>query len=312
MAYDLKESYTATGGNNADLANPDWRVAQTFTALSSYSIAAIKIGLSIAGGVDPGNVTISIRDTDGDGKPTGADKATLTFDGSTLTSVPDTTVRPFDTTYGLTVGTKYAILLKKTTPIGSGALRYFKKTTVGGYAGGQWVLSTDEGVTWGSPSDFIDMAFSTYSESLSPATLDTPADVTTDYYLNSDWLAEFTWTHDLENGFEGETHTIWFGPTGEDMVEQTDRSRYSILSNLWYCGTTLEYNTEYQWKVITVDGEDEAESETFTFTTITFLPPYASGDDDGGEFGGEGGKNLMRTVRRLLVAAANKIYYEDE
>ena len=52
------------------------------------------------------------------------------------------------------------------------------------------------------------------------------------------------------------------------------------------------------------------------FNTYIFKPPVASGDDDGDGGGehssGEGGKNLMRTVRRLLVAASNKIYYEDD
>jgi len=313
MALVIKETYAAPSGNNGNMANPIWRVAQTFTASASYDIVAIRLGLSIGAGADPGNVTISIRATDGDGKPTGGDLAALTFDGSTLTNNVngETTVRLFDSPYSLVAGTVYAIVLRKDSIQELGGLRYYKKTTVGGYADGKHLSSFDEGSTW-SPSDFTDWKFATYGESLAAAVLDAPADETTGYYLNSDYLAEFTWAHELINGFEGETHTVWFGPIGE-MVEQTDRSRYSIISNKWYCDTTLEYYTVYEWKVVTTYAGETVESGAFGLTTIVFYPPLPSGEvaGAGGELGGEGGKNNMVTVKRLVAAANNTVFYED-
>ncbi len=169
--------------------------------------------------------------------------------------------------------------------------------------GYQWRIDSNNGN--GSTTGDV---WSFTTAALVPAVLDAPANGTTNHYLNSDWLANFTWTHELINGFGGEVHTVWFGPTGF-MVPQTIRSRYSILTNLWRNGTTLEYNTEYQWKVVTVDRGDEVESETWTLTTIPFLPPFPG---SGGEYGGQGGLNNMVTVKRLVVAAANAIFFEDE
>ncbi len=141
-------------------------------------------------------------------------------------------------------------------------------------------------------------------EQLEAATLDAPADAVENYYLNSNLLAEFTWSHELDIGY----HTVWFGPTGA-MIEQTDRSRYSIISLKWYNGVTLEYDTEYQWKVVTNNGEDEVGSEIWTLNTIPFIPPLPGASGGGG--GDPGGENNMVTLRRLVAVAANKFWYED-
>jgi len=171
-------------------------------------------------------------------------------------------------------------------------------------------LSAYDGPSWTSYTahDDVNTYFVVEGEwvtlaTLDPATLDAPADGVKNYYLNSDWLAEFTWNHELDI----EYHTVWFGPTGA-MVEQTDRSRYSIISLKWYNGTTLKYDTEYEWKVVTNDGGYEVESETWTLNTIEFTPPISGAS---GGAGGASGENNMVTLKRLVAAARDKIWYED-
>lgn len=199
-------------------------------------------------------------------------------------------------------------------PVGSMTLRS------SGQAGTTWSIPTDELLyntvyQWGIVSNNAIGAttgdvWSFTTVALASPVLDTPTNATTDYYLNSDHLAEFFWDHALPI----EQHTVWFGPAGA-MVEQTDRSRYSIISDKWYCDTTLEYYTVYEWKVVVTDRGETVESGAFRLTTMYFLPPISSGNAPGGagggEYGGEGGQNNMITVKRLVAAANNTVFFQD-
>ncbi len=62
----------------------DRRAAQTFTPTRTHTIASVKLRLYRYG--LPGTVTISIRETDDDGHPVGADLCSGQFDGDTLSS----------------------------------------------------------------------------------------------------------------------------------------------------------------------------------------------------------------------------------
>lgn len=95
----------------------------------------------------------------------------------------------------------------------------------------------------------------------------------------------------------------------------------------------LEYGATYYWQVQAGNtASDLADSEVWSFTVLDFLPPAHSTREKlvYGEPGGPGdpegdpgdpdtreyetipsGENNMLTARRLIVAAKNKIFYED-
>jgi len=83
------------------------------------------------------------------------------------------------------------------------------------------------------------------------------------------------------------------------------------------------YNCTYHWRVDAANEFGIAEGDEWTFASISYEPPLPTGitlsDDEGEPGGGEGtptgtptGENNMITVQRLVVAANNKLFYEDE
>ncbi len=110
-----------------------------------------------------------------------------------------------------------------------------------------------------------------------------------------------------EDGGGNDTYDVYFGPTGNMTLRSSTQADVTWTIP---AGLLAGYSAVYQWRIDANVGVDTFTGDTWSFTTLVFAPPVPSGDGD--EYGGEGGKNLMRTVRRLLVAAANKIYYEDE
>jgi len=98
-------------------------------------------------------------------------------------------------------------------------------------------------------------------------------------------------------------------PSNENFKSETEYT--------WTVSMNIEHrNLEYGWiwrsytttqMYSTLAPHDELFGP-LTFTTgYAFSPPSA-----GEEYGGEGGKTFMRTVRRLVaVGRNNKVYYED-
>ncbi len=129
----------------------------------------------------------------------------------------------------------------------------------------------------------------------------TPTDSASNVNLNTNQLS---W----DDGGGAETYDVYLGPTGNMTLRSFDQAgtTWNIPSG------ALSYNTNYEWRIDSINAQGLTTGDTWSFTTLVFAPPVPSGGGGGEHGSGEGGKNLMRTVRRLLVAAANKIYYEDE
>ena len=72
----------------------------------------------------------------------------------------------------------------------------------------------------------------------------------------------------------------------------------------------LTANTTYYWQVHVANTQGWSESAIWSFTTRNFAPPTYS-TRMVGEDVFPTGENNMLTVRRLIVAARNRIYYED-
>jgi hypothetical protein len=142
-----KNDYFTDGAGAINFQGTNWR-AQTFTANGNYSLIGIKLGFYRQG--SPGDTTLSIRATDGTGKPTGADLATATFD-SNLTTQTSGEWRYYELSspLSLTDGTKYAIVMG--TPSGDIFNRLLCLADLimpMGYPDGDCYDSTDSGSSW--------------------------------------------------------------------------------------------------------------------------------------------------------------------
>ncbi len=98
-----------------------------------------------------------------------------------------------------------------------------------------------------------------------------------------------------------ETYDVYFGPTGDLSLISAGQAGLSI--EVPYA---LEYNTEYSWRVDATNENGTTTGDTWSFTTLVFTPPAAS--LDGG--GNPTGLNNMVTLKRLVTASNNKVFYE--
>jgi len=73
------------------------------------------------------------------------------------------------------------------------------------------------------------------------------------------------------------------------------------------------YSTGYSWRVDATNECGTTTGDTWTFTSLVYDPPLPSGVTmvDGEPAGDPTGENNMVTIKRLVVAADNKIWYED-
>jgi hypothetical protein len=133
---------------------------QNFTASATYSFVSAKL-LMYRAGASTGTVTISIRATDINNKPTGDVLASGTFDGDTLTTSTTGEWKEiiFSVPLSVTSGTKYAIQVYRSSATST---VYWRYDATGAYAGGQAARSTDSGSSWTVFAD-VDLMFETYA-----------------------------------------------------------------------------------------------------------------------------------------------------
>lgn len=160
-AATLYEHYNTDDESTFWLYAQDWR-AQTFTAESTHSVTSVRLKLRREG--SPGEVTVSIRATDGSGHPTGADLTSGTTDGNTLPTGASWEWREITLTpYFLTSGTKYAIVVRAPNGTSGNELRWRGDGSSPTYAGGEYGVSDDSGTTWAFYS-IVDFMFEVWSE----------------------------------------------------------------------------------------------------------------------------------------------------
>ena len=72
------------------------------------------------------------------------------------------------------------------------------------------------------------------------------------------------------------------------------------------------YSTGYSWRVDATNESGTTTGDTWTFTSLVYDPPLPSGITmvDGEPTGDPTGENAVITMRRLVAAANNKIWYE--
>jgi len=166
-AAQLFESYNvATYSSGFNVQENRW-VAQTFTADSDHSVTSVKLPVEKRG--NPGDVTVSIQGTDGNGHPDGTELASETIAGSTLPSGGGVWAEIFFTIpCDLTGGQKYAIVVRAPAPgtVWPDSLIWWLGDG-GTYAGGNAEESSNSGATWSSNLT-NDLQFEVYGEETLP------------------------------------------------------------------------------------------------------------------------------------------------
>ncbi len=117
-----------------------------------------------------------------------------------------------------------------------------------------------------------------------------------------DWAAGATYPPDSYN--------IYIGTTSGDL----DLQEAGRLSTSLQVLSGLSYNTTYYWRVDSVDQNSIVTGTEWSFTTLGFAPPLPTGvtlDGDGEPTGTPTGINGIATIKRLVAAANNKIWYES-
>lgn len=174
IASGLFEHYNEGDVAGSCIHEDDWR-AQTFTPSIAHQITSVKLKLARVG--LPGTLTMGIRATDGEGKPTGADLCSGTTDADTLTTAGAGEWREitFSPGYGLTASTKYAIVIRALAGDSSNYVSWRGDNTSPTYANGSQAASVDAGSVW-TLFTTTDMMFEDWGE-CSPIISVTPSPV---------------------------------------------------------------------------------------------------------------------------------------
>lgn len=154
--------YYNTGDNSGpNCFGTTWQ-AQTFTPQVEYTIYTVKLLIYKNDGGSPKTVTVSIRNTDENGKPTGGDLTSGTTDGDTLPigSPYEWREITFSTPISLTESIKYAIVARAISGDVSNLIKW-RNDSSGDYSLGERCQSTNSGSTWSLMGD-DDFMFETY------------------------------------------------------------------------------------------------------------------------------------------------------
>lgn len=142
-------------------ASTYWK-AQTWTATSSYTAESIRLKLYRDSGLSTTTLTISLKNTDVNAKPTGSDLASVTLSTDSITTTNAGTWYSFTLSSPVSIvsGNKYAIVARITTATG-GFVRW-KADNGAGYSGGSDFDSANGGSTWTADTS-DDSMFEIYS-----------------------------------------------------------------------------------------------------------------------------------------------------
>ena len=163
----LYEYYNAGDDTAWNVFAGTWR-AQTFTPATAHKITSVKIRIYRQG--SPGNITVSIRETDGSGHPTGGDLGdTGTTNGDTLTASSAGEWREITLgNYNLDASTKYAIVVRVLGGDGSNRIYWRIDETSPSYTDGNFESSTNSGSSWSTNSGY-DCMFEDWGEVIAVA-----------------------------------------------------------------------------------------------------------------------------------------------
>jgi len=301
MAYTLEEDNSDDSYNLAGGIYGTWWLCQTFTASGSYDLKKVSIPLCSEGTPPP--LYLEIWSTSG-GEPDSVLKSQLITGELSAHPSHDWVDVVIDAAYTTTEDDVYAIVVRSDgTGDGDNRGRWWYDSS-GSWPGAEgW--SNDSGETWHMTAS-ADHLFKIYSELALPGkpTNVSPENEASDITLHS---TTGTWA----SGGNTDSYNVYYGTLSGflDLVEEgvTDLSLTLVDGNFSVYGK-ISY-----WRVDAVNEAGTTTGDEWYFTTMVFDPVLPTGvtlDGDGVPTGTPTGENNMMTVRRLVAAARNKIFYE--
>lgn len=279
------------------------KIGQTITPGETYKLERIDF-YTTWDSASPGTCYVAVYETDG-GYPTGSpitDTAAFTVTGTkTLESII------FSTQPTLQSGTKYAIVW--TAPNGDPGvtgLNVFGEHITGSYyAGGDRIY-----YGWPDPQWYTittqDIGFYCYGSDPVPEkpTNPTPADEESGISLNATTV---TW----EDGGGADTYNVYFGTLSGFLSLVAEG--ISDLEAVLVTGNFTNYGFPQYWRVDAINDAGTTQGDEWYLTTLVYDPVLPTGINlvDGEPTGDPTGENNMMTVKRLVVAANSKIWYEE-
>lgn len=294
--------------------------AQTFTTLAvGFTITSVKLLVARVG--TSGTLTISIKAVDGNGKPTGADLCSKAIDSTDLTTNADVGEWyefTFTVPYESSATTMYAIVARCTGTNNSNRCYWRFDGSSPTYTNGQDLYSSDSGSSWTAFAS-IDRMFEIWGTPILPGkpTNPSPTDAGSSITLDETPLS---WD---ASDPAADTYEVYFRKSGDSWT-QVGVAQAGVEWTINF--GTLAYETTYEWRIDATNIYGTTTGDTWTFDTIDFdqlrvsyrligggsgsgpydSPPGTQGTD--WEYTGE---NNMLTVRKLVVAANDKIWHED-
>ncbi len=108
-----------------------------------------------------------------------------------------------------------------------------------------------------------------------------------------------------------DTYNVYFGLPGNLILISEEQAGLSVVVPF-----TLSYNVIYNWRVDIVTETETITGDVWSFTCLLFNPPFPTGvtldygEDPPVPTGTPTGVNNMATLKRIVAAANNKIFYE--
>ncbi len=160
-----KYQYYNTGDDGNTYIRGSYWQAQTFTPAIAHRITSVKLKLWRE--ENPGPLTVSIKATDAEGKPTGEDLCSGSIEATAIT---DTSPGQW---YEITLGegcildadTKYAIVARAPGGIAGVQIQWRYDGTDPTYERGYRLYSSDSGSTWSATTN-IDYMFEEWGEEI--------------------------------------------------------------------------------------------------------------------------------------------------
>ena len=303
-----KDTYEPAPTLGYEPAFKAWWIAQTFTASSSYTITSVILKMERFQFDTTGTVTVSIKATVGipekPTNPTPANNATgVDFSGLVLDWDDGGGADTFDVYIGPSgslvevasaiVPSTYTVSI---SDVPTEQVIYWRVDATN-------ASGTTTGGTWNFDARPV------------KANTPSPANAASDITLDETPLG---WV----DGGNSDTYDIYFRIQGDSWVEES--SAQAAIEWAIVFGT-LGYDIIYEWKIESTNIFGTTVGDTWSFDSLVFDEPrisyvLISGGSGAGPYddpaGVEGtdwswtGLNNMMTVRRLVAAARNKIFYE--
>ena len=314
------EYYDSGDDGAAGFYSATWK-AQTFTTTDSFTITSVKLLVYKIGA--PGTVTISIQAVDGSNKPDGSD-----ITGLVITDNPsDYTTNTaglwveyiFPTPAILSATTRYAIVMR--TASGDIDNRVMPRADISSptYTNGESLTSSDSSSSWTTVSS-ADILFETWGNPIIPGkpTNPSPTDTASSITLDETPLS---WGASADG--PADTYEVYFRESGGDW-ELVGAAQAGVSWTINF--GILAYGTTYEWRIDATNDTGTTTGDTWSFDTIDFDQlrisyRLISGGNGNGPYdstpGVQGtdweytGENNMLTVKKLVVAANDKIWHES-